>query len=84
MRADHDSSANAISIAMSDVSHADTGDEVHSRARSRASASVLPTNSEAPAPDEEGARLPLAQLLASGLGRARGGSFLAPHRESRR
>jgi hypothetical protein len=32
MRADYDSTANAISIAISDAPHADTGDEVHSRA----------------------------------------------------
>ncbi len=32
MRADYDSTANAISIAISDTPHADTGDEVHSRA----------------------------------------------------
>jgi hypothetical protein len=32
MRADYDSSANAISIAISDATHADTGDGVHSRA----------------------------------------------------
>ncbi len=32
MRADYDSSANAISIAITDASHADMGDQVHSRA----------------------------------------------------
>ena len=32
MRADYDSTANAISIAISDGLHADSGDEVHSRA----------------------------------------------------
>lgn len=32
MRADYDSTANAISIAISDAPHADSGDEVHSRA----------------------------------------------------
>lgn len=32
MRADYDSTANAISIAISDVPHADKSDEVHSRA----------------------------------------------------
>jgi hypothetical protein len=32
MRADYDSTANAISIAFTDARHADKGDEVHSRA----------------------------------------------------
>ena len=32
MRADYDSTANAISIAITDVVHADKSDEVHSRA----------------------------------------------------
>jgi hypothetical protein len=32
MRADYDSTANAISIAITDAAHADSGDEVHSRA----------------------------------------------------
>ena len=32
MRADYDSTANAISIAISDVPHADGSDEVHARA----------------------------------------------------
>lgn len=32
MRADYDSSANAISIVISDASHADSSDEVHPRA----------------------------------------------------
>ncbi len=32
MRADYDSSANAISIAINDAPHADRGDDVHSRA----------------------------------------------------
>ena len=32
MRADYDSSANAISIAITDAVHADKSDEVHSRA----------------------------------------------------
>jgi hypothetical protein len=32
MRADYDSTANAISIAITDGRHADRGDEVHSRA----------------------------------------------------
>jgi hypothetical protein len=32
MRADYDSTANAISIAIADSSHADQSDEVHSRA----------------------------------------------------
>lgn len=32
MRADYDSTANAISIAISDAPHADKSDEVHSRA----------------------------------------------------
>jgi hypothetical protein len=32
MRADYDSTANAISIAITDAAHADKSDEVHSRA----------------------------------------------------
>ena len=32
MRADYDSTANAISIAITDAAHADTSDEVHARA----------------------------------------------------
>lgn len=35
MRADHDSAANAISIVIADVPHADHGDEVHSEPSSR-------------------------------------------------
>ena len=33
MRADYDSTANAISIAITDAAHADTSDEVHARAQ---------------------------------------------------